>query len=120
MNLLFFDFGSGEIMLIVLAIFLIFGPDRIPEMARGLGKFINEVKRASEDIKTEINREADKKERKRKLDEYKSRMNKEDNMLNSQPRKSSSVADNTEQGRKDVKPNDYEADKKESDNNDTQ
>lgn len=120
MNLLFFDFGSGEIMLIVLAIFLIFGPDRIPEMARGLGKFINEVKRASEDIKTEINREADKKERERKLDEYKSRMNKGDNVLNSQPRKSSSVADNTEQAVKDVKPDDHEADKKDSDNNDTQ
>ena len=54
MSLLFFDFGSGEILLIVIAVFLIFGPSKIPEMARGLGKFINDIKRASEDIKSEI------------------------------------------------------------------
>ena len=71
MSLLFFDFGSGEILLIVLAVFIIFGPNKIPEMARNLGKFINEIKRASEDIKTEINREADRLERERRLAEYK-------------------------------------------------
>lgn len=77
MNLLFFDFGSGEILLIVIAVFLIFGPSKIPEMARGLGKFINEVKRASEDIKTEINREADRQEREKKLSEYKTQVEKD-------------------------------------------
>lgn len=77
MNLLFFDFGSGEIILIILAIFLIFGPSKIPEMARGLGKFINEVKRASEDIKTEINKEADRQERDKKLSEYKEQVEKD-------------------------------------------
>jgi Tat protein translocase TatB subunit len=74
LTLLFFDFGSGEILLIVLVAFLIFGPDKIPEMARNIGKFINEVKRASEDIKTEINREADKKEREKKLAEYEAKL----------------------------------------------
>lgn len=77
MNLLFFDFGSGEILLIVIAVFLIFGPSKIPEMARGLGKFINDIKRASEDIKTEINREADRQERDKKLSEYKARVEKD-------------------------------------------
>lgn len=46
-------------------------------MARGLGKFINEVKRASEDIKTEINREADRQERDKKLSEYKTQVEKD-------------------------------------------
>ena len=77
MNLLFFDFGSGEILLIILVVFLIFGPSKIPEMARGLGKFINEVKRASEDIKTEINKEADRQERDKKLSEYKAQVEKD-------------------------------------------
>lgn len=77
MELLFFDMGSGEIMLIVIAIFIIFGPSKIPELARGLGKFINEIKRASEDIKTEINREADKQEREKKLAEYKAKIEKD-------------------------------------------
>ena len=77
MNLLFFDFGSGEILLIVIAVFLIFGPSKIPEMARGLGKFINDIKRASEDIKHEINREADRQERDKKLTEYKTQVEKD-------------------------------------------
>lgn len=74
MSLLFFDFGSGEILLIVLAAFIIFGPSKIPEIARNLGKFINDIKRASEDIKTEINKEADRIERDKKLSEYKSKI----------------------------------------------
>lgn len=77
MSLLFFDFGSGEILLIVLAAFLIFGPSKIPEIARNLGKFINDIKRASEDIKTEINKEADRIERDKKLKEYKTKMDQE-------------------------------------------
>lgn len=74
MTLLFFDFGSGEIILILLVAFLIFGPDKIPEMARSIGKFINDIKRASEDIKTEVNREADRREREKKLVEYESKI----------------------------------------------
>lgn len=90
MNLLFFDFGSGEILLIVIAVFLIFGPSKIPEMARGLGKFINDIKRASEDIKTEINREADRQEREKKLSEYKAQVEKDltpDTIPDTEPQK---------------------------------
>ena len=74
MTLLFFDFGSGEILLIVLVAFLIFGPDKIPEIARNIGKLINDVKRASEDIKTEINREGDRKDREKRLAEYEAKL----------------------------------------------
>ena len=70
MVLLFFDLGSGEILLIILAIFLIFGPDKIPGLARSMGKFINEIKHATDDIKKEINLEADRQERQQKLDKY--------------------------------------------------
>jgi len=73
-TLLFFDFGSGEILLILLVAFLIFGPDKIPELARNIGKFINDIKRASEDIKTEISREADRKDREKRLAEYEEKM----------------------------------------------
>ena len=78
MKLLFFDFGAGEIMLVVLAVLLIFGPAKIPEIARNIGKFINEIKRASEDIKTEINREADRIDRDKRLEEYKDSLKTED------------------------------------------
>jgi len=58
-------------MLVVLAVLLVFGPAKIPEIARNIGKFINEIKRASEDIKTEINREADRIDRDKRLEDYK-------------------------------------------------
>ena len=61
-------------MLIVLAIFLIFGPDKIPGLARSMGKFINEIKHATDDIKKEINLEADRQEREKKLEKYTSQI----------------------------------------------
>jgi len=64
-------------MLVVLAVLLVFGPSKIPEIARNLGKFINEIKRASEDIKTEINREGDRQDREKRLEEYKASLEKE-------------------------------------------
>jgi len=66
--------------LIVLAVFLVFGPGKLPELARNLGKFINEMKRATEDIKYEINREAERKEREKKLSEYKKKVENNDNV----------------------------------------
>ncbi len=77
MKLLFFDFGAGEIMLVVLAVLLVFGPSKIPEIARNIGKFINEIKRASEDIKTEINREGDRIDREKRLKDYKASLEKD-------------------------------------------
>lgn len=77
MKLLLFDFGAGEIILVVLAILLVFGPGKIPEIARNLGKFINEIKRASEDIKTEINKEADRIDREKRLAKYKASLEEE-------------------------------------------
>ncbi len=74
MSLLFLDLGTGEVLLIVLAIFLVFGPGKIPELARGLGKFVSEIKKASEDVKNEINREADRIERETKLKEYQKKL----------------------------------------------
>lgn len=55
---MFFDISSGEIFVILLVIFLLFGPQKIPELARKLGKGINELRRATDDIRNEINREA--------------------------------------------------------------
>ena len=55
--ILFLDISFGEIFLIVAAIFIIFGPQRIPEIARKVGKGMREVRKASTEIKREINRE---------------------------------------------------------------
>jgi len=57
--LLFFDVSGGELLVILMAVFLLFGPKRIPEIARSLGKGIYELKKATEDIKNEIQEKTD-------------------------------------------------------------
>ena len=47
-------FGLGELVIIFLIILLIFGPKKLPQLARGLGKGINEFKDAVETGKKEI------------------------------------------------------------------
>lgn len=58
--LLFFDIGGGELFLIMMFILVFFGSKKIPELARGLGKGIREFKDASDGIRKEIQKEADK------------------------------------------------------------
>jgi len=55
--LLFLDISFGEIFIIMAVIFIIFGPQKIPEIARKVGKGMREIKKASSEIKREINRE---------------------------------------------------------------
>ncbi len=52
----FLNMGGSEIMLIVIAILLLFGGKKLPELARGLGKGIREFKDASDGVKREIQR----------------------------------------------------------------
>ncbi len=56
-TLLFFDISGGELMVILLAAFLVFGPSKLPEIARKIGKGMNEIRRASDEIKREIAKE---------------------------------------------------------------
>ncbi len=48
----FLDFQ--EIVIILVVAVVIFGPDKIPEIARGLGQGVRKMKEATEDIKQEI------------------------------------------------------------------
>jgi sec-independent protein translocase protein TatA len=48
------SFGGMEILIIGLAILLFFGAKRIPELARGLGQGMKEFKKASNEIKREL------------------------------------------------------------------
>ncbi|MGE0561464.1 MAG: twin-arginine translocase TatA/TatE family subunit [Flavobacteriales bacterium] len=52
--LLLFNIGGGELFFIVLIIIMFFGSKKIPELARGLGKGIKELKNATNDIQQEI------------------------------------------------------------------
>ncbi len=52
-TLLLFISGS-EIFIIMLVILLLFGADKIPEIARSLGKGLRELHKATDEIKQEI------------------------------------------------------------------
>ncbi|AYA37490.1 twin-arginine translocase TatA/TatE family subunit [Hymenobacter oligotrophus] len=48
------DIGGSEMLLIMVVILIFFGANKIPELARGLGKGIREFKDASREIRSEI------------------------------------------------------------------
>lgn len=56
--LLFFDVSGGELLVIILVVFLVFGPQKMPEIARKIGKAMNEMKKASNDLTREFRQEA--------------------------------------------------------------
>ncbi|WP_438989389.1 Sec-independent protein translocase subunit TatA/TatB [Polaribacter sp.] len=60
MNIIFFFISGPEIMVIMLIVVMVFGADKIPEIARGLGKGMRQVKDATNDIKKEIKDSSDK------------------------------------------------------------
>ena len=60
MNTHFLFIGGPEIIVIGLIVVMLFGADKIPEIARGLGKGMRQLKDATNDIKKEINETADK------------------------------------------------------------
>jgi len=60
MNTTFLFIGGPEIFIIILIVVMLFGADKIPEIARGLGKGMRQVKDATNDIKREITETAEK------------------------------------------------------------
>lgn len=50
------DIGGSELILIMVVILIFFGANKIPELARGLGKGIREFKDASSEIRNEFER----------------------------------------------------------------
>ena len=54
MIILFLNLGGGEVLLVLLVVLLFFGSKSIPELARGLGKGLREIREATDNIKREI------------------------------------------------------------------
>lgn len=55
---MFSNIGSGEILIVVLVLFFLFGGKKLPELARGLGESGKELKKAKKEIEnalTDIN-----------------------------------------------------------------
>jgi sec-independent protein translocase protein TatB len=49
-----FGIGGEELIVIGLLVLVIFGPSKLPQMARDLGRFVNEARRSVEEFKDEL------------------------------------------------------------------
>ncbi|MDP5231477.1 MAG: twin-arginine translocase TatA/TatE family subunit [Cellulophaga sp.] len=57
---MFLFISGAEIFFIMFIVVMVFGADKIPDIAKGLGKGMRQLKDATEDIKQEIQKSADK------------------------------------------------------------
>ncbi|MEC7810849.1 MAG: Sec-independent protein translocase protein TatB [Actinomycetota bacterium] len=48
------NIGGGEVLVILLLGLLVLGPERLPEFARKIGKFLTDVKRMSRSFQEEL------------------------------------------------------------------
>ena len=53
----FFDMGIMEILLIIVVALVIWGPGKIPQIARNIGKTVAALKKASQDLTSQISKE---------------------------------------------------------------
>ena len=73
----FFGIGFGEVLLILIVALIIWGPKRLPEIARTLGRAVRTLRKATYDLTSAVTKEIDIQE---KEDKEKNRL--------SQPRQS--------------------------------
>jgi len=65
----FGNLGGGEILLILVFVLIFFGPKKIPEIAKGLGKGIREFRNATRDIQDAVQKEVNQVKVAGKIDE---------------------------------------------------
>ena len=56
----FLFIGAPEVIFILLIVVMVFGADKLPEIARGMGKGMRMLRDATTDIKSEITKTVDK------------------------------------------------------------
>ncbi len=66
-----FGLGWQELLLIFFIALLVFGPKKLPEIGRSIGRAIAEFKKSSEELKEEIEKAVEEKKEPDSLDEEK-------------------------------------------------
>lgn len=59
----FFGMGTWEILLVLVVALIIFGPGRIVEIGRTLGKIVRTLKKATFDLTAQVSREMEEEEK---------------------------------------------------------
>ena len=49
-----FGIGIGEMVIIAVLFLVLFGPSKLPQMARDIGRFVNEARRSMDEFKSEL------------------------------------------------------------------
>jgi len=49
-----FGIGFNELIIVGLLFLVLFGPSKLPQMARDIGKFVSEARRSMEEFKSEL------------------------------------------------------------------
>lgn len=69
---MFGQIGMSELLVILVVVLLVFGPKKIPELARGISRGLNEFKRAADEVKQELNLDLERDSRQPRAPERKS------------------------------------------------
>ena len=99
--------GGGELVFIVLIIIILFGSKKIPELARGLGKGMREIKNATNDIQQEIRegaREVNNAKDFTNVEKQVEKMIKEDKSASNEETPDNITAENNESSQINIKP----------------
>lgn len=49
-----FNIGMGELVIIFLAVFMLFGPESLPKIAHEIGAMIARIKKGLDELKSEV------------------------------------------------------------------
>lgn len=51
---MFENIGGGELLVVLFLVFIFFGPNKIPEIGKNLGKGLRELRKAMDGVKKDI------------------------------------------------------------------
>lgn len=55
----FFGIGPGELLLIIIVALIVFGPERLADVGKTVGKTMHDFRKAASDLTTQVTREID-------------------------------------------------------------
>lgn len=56
---MFGKFGMGELIIVLVIVLLIFGPTKLPSLAKSMGQAVKEFRKGSQDVQDKIEKFAD-------------------------------------------------------------